>query len=169
MSKAGAENDKVEQLLSKVSLPELPDELKGRVTKAARGAWHESSPHIPWRVPVLRLAASAAAAVIIVTVANYANDRALAHWRSGGLAVIGRQLDVDLEAVPETPYGPVLMRLAIAARRSTGPDKVGLFDYLERFRQVLDEVQYNGSDRSPAPVNGPTQSLLTRPAFHMSA
>ncbi|MBN2134030.1 MAG: hypothetical protein JW741_31290 [Sedimentisphaerales bacterium] len=158
MSHGHDENDKVERLLQ-AARPGAPiGQLKARVTKAAREAWREGPADVPWRVPLRRLAVSAAAAALIVSLANLAADRSLMRGRAGGARVAQRET-VDLEGVPEEVYGSVARRLLAANLRA--PQAVGarLEEYREQMRQVLEEAQENGVANPPRAPNGRSRLL----------
>ena len=61
--------DEIKELMSKHRLAGPGPDLQEDVLRASKSAW-ESSDNVPWRMPVLRFAASLAAAVILVALAN---------------------------------------------------------------------------------------------------
>jgi hypothetical protein len=160
MNETDKESDALERLLKKASVGEPSRPLKERVTAAAREAWVAGEQQISWRVPLRRLAVSAAAAVFIISLTHYACDHLVGRWQSGTGGVVVRGLP-DLDALPETPYGPFVRRLAAARRKACGIDASALRDHAERTRQLLHEARPTEGAQSPAPANG--RSLLPVP------
>jgi hypothetical protein len=74
MNETNGENKQLESLLRKAHLPEPSPELKERITSGATKAWNQTSPELPWQIPVRRLIVSAAAAVFIIWMANSYSD-----------------------------------------------------------------------------------------------
>lgn len=148
MKDAYSENERIENLLRTVHLSEPSPHLRERITAEAKKVWNQAPSELPWRIPFRRLAVSAAAAVMIIWLANYSSDRALGRWRSAQVLAVVEQ-PADLGALPELPYGPFARRLVSVSRRSLGIDTSSLNDHVERVRQVLDETRRNGA-ASPA-------------------
>ena len=143
-----SENERLENLLKTAHLSEPSPQLKERITAEAKKLWNQSFQELPWLIPFRRLAASAAAAVLIIWLANYSSDRALGRWRSANvLAAIEQPGDFD--ALPELPYGPFARRLVSVNRRSLVVHTSSLSDHVERVRLILDETRQNGA---PAPA-----------------
>jgi hypothetical protein len=159
-----SQNEKLEKLLSKVNLLEPATELKERITAEAAKAWNQTLPELQWQTPVRRLIVSAAAAVLIIWLANSSSDYALARWRSGGSQVAHQQL-LDLDTLPEIPYGPLARGLVSSSRIPSITDASALRSYTETVRNVLDEMKQNEVSKPPAPAEGssrlfPSQSDL---------
>ncbi len=148
------ENEQIESLLRRAHVPEPSPQLRQRVTAEARKVWDQTSADIPWQIPLRRLAASAAAAVFIIWLANFSSDYTLAKWRPGGAPVTGQQ-PIDFDTLPEMPYGPFAKHLAAVDRRSPVIDASALSDYAETVRKLLDETSQNGV---PAPAVQPGDS-----------
>ncbi len=136
-------DNKIENILRKVHIPEPTPLLKERITTEAIKTWNESSGEIPWQIPVRRLAASAAAAVLIISIANFSSNHALKNWHPEDAQVTREQLP-DFEILPDMPYRPFVRHLGSLNRRSFKPDTSALHNYAERVRQILKETQQNG-------------------------
>ena len=155
-------NDPIERLLKQVRPPEPSPLLKRRVTGAAGRAWSETSSAVPWQIPLRRLAVSAAAAVLVVSLANIYSDYALARWRSAGSAAIGRS-PAESGAWAEAPYSPCVRWPANVMRASSARDVSALLNYVERVRQILNETPPNGAGEQPASMEGRGRLLPIRP------
>jgi len=73
----------MERLLKKARLAEPSAEFKARITRAAKEAWNEPPVEMPWRIGLRRLAVSAAAAVLMISSANYYSIWSVARWQAG--------------------------------------------------------------------------------------
>jgi cytochrome c-type biogenesis protein CcmH/NrfG len=153
------ENEQLEGLLRRAHSPEASAELKQRVTAEATKVWRQTSAELSWRIPIRRLVASAAAAVLIVSLTNYSSDRALDRWRSGETFAVS----AEYETLPEMPYGPFAKHLAAVSRKPSATNASALRDYIETVRRALDESPQNGVLISPAPAGG---SSRLAPAGH---
>jgi len=153
MNAKDAENNRIENFLRKAHLPEPSLPLKERITTAAKRAWSQSPLELPWLIPVRRLAASAAAAVVIIWLANYSSDCTLAQWQFGKSPTASDQ-PTEIEALPEMPYDPFVRRLASLDRRSCVIDASALNGHIEALRHILDETQQNGTTKPPIPTEG---------------
>ena len=71
MKPADKQFDEIEQRLKQARLAEPSAELRARIVGSARETWGKAPADIPWRIPLRHLAISAAAAVVIVSSANY--------------------------------------------------------------------------------------------------
>ena len=159
------ENKQVEDFLRKAHLSEPSSELKERIITEAAKTWNQTSPELPWQIPVRRLIVSAAAAVFIIWLTNCSSDYVLARWRIGGLSVTSHQ-SPDLDALPEIPYSPLARHLVSTGRKPSITDASALRNYAETVRRVLDEAQQNGVSKPPAPVEGRSCLLPTQPGFN---
>ena len=74
MNEKNVENKQLESLLRKAHLPEPSSKLKERITTEAKKIWLQTSPELPWQIPVRRLFVSAAAAVFIIWITNCSSD-----------------------------------------------------------------------------------------------
>jgi hypothetical protein len=148
-----SENEQFENLLRTAHLPEPSPQLKRRVTAEARKAWEQTSADIPWQIPLRRLAASAAAAVLIIWLANLSSDYTLAKWRPGSASVEAQQPS-DFDTLPEMPYGPLAKHLVSVDRKPRVIDASALSDYMENMRRLLEQTQQNGVSIPPVPPGG---------------
>lgn len=164
MNEKDLENDQLEHLLRRAHIPEPSPLLKERITTEARKAWNQTSLEMPWQIPLMRLVASAAAAVFIISIANFSSNHALKKWRPGDVRATREQLP-DLETLPEMPYRPFVRHLVSVNRRPSMPDASVLREYLETMRQVLDEAQQNGTLNQPAPAGGRSRLLPAQPGL----
>ncbi len=164
MNGMNEENDRIERLLEKARPAEPSAELRERVLCSAGNAWNESATLVPWWNGVRWLAASAAAAVLIVSFANYLSDRALAPWQSGG-ALAARVEDSPTEEFLEISYGP-LLKCIVAARRSAGRDAFTLPGYVERMRETLAETERSGASDTLAPGEGRSRMVPAGSSCH---
>lgn len=153
------ENERIESVLGRARLSGPSAKLKRRVTDRARKAWHQTSADIPWQIPLSYIAASAAAAVLIVWLANFSSECAVARWRSGGRLAAELQSEV-IDPLPEMPYGPFPKRLASIERRFSAIDASALSDYIESVRKVIDDIC---EKTVPAPAERPGESSLLLP------
>ena len=100
MNDKDMQNEQLESILRRAHVPEPSPELKERITAEAAKAWNQTSLELPWQIPVRRLIVSAAAAVLVIWLANCSSDYAVARWQSGGLPVVHQQPS-DLDELPE--------------------------------------------------------------------
>jgi len=165
MNDKDTQNDQLERFMRKTHLHKPSPELKERITAEATKAWNQTPPELSWQTPVRRLIASAAAAVLIIWLANYSSDYTLSRWQSGGLSVASHQPS-DFDAPPEIPYSPIARRLVSTGRKPSITDASALRNYAETVLRVLDETQQNGVPKSPAPVEGRSRLLPTQSGFN---
>ena len=164
MNEKDLENDKLEYLLRKAHIPEPSPLLKERITAEARKVWNQTSLETPWQIPIRRLAASAAAAVLIISIANFSNDRALKGWYPRDIRSTREQISKP-EVLPDMPYRPFVRHTVSVKRKPSIPDNSALRNYTERVRQILNEMQKNGASNGRMPDGGrsrlfPAQSSL---------
>ena len=159
MKDGNCENEWVEGLLARAHVPEPSPQLKQRITVEARKAWDKTPPDVPWQIPLRRLAASAAAAMLIIWLANFSSDYTLAKWRPGDSSTARVQPAV-FDTLPEMPYGPFAKHLAAVDRRSPAIDASALSNYAETVRKLLDET---GDSAVPAPAVQPGDSSRLTP------
>jgi hypothetical protein len=153
MNEKDAKNKQIEELLLKARLPEPSSELKKRITTEASKAWKQNSLELSWQIPVRRLIASAAAAVIIVWLTNSFFDYSPARWRSGGSQITNQQPS-DTDALQELLYSPLARHLVSNDRKLSITDTSALLNYTEAVRSILSESQQNGSSKPSAPAEG---------------
>ena len=162
MNEKDLENDKIEHLLRRAHIPEPSPLLKERITNEARKEWNQTSVELPWQIPLRRLVASAAAAVLVISLANYFSDLTLAHWWSGSVPITRLQPS-DLDVLPEMPYRPFVRHLVSVNRRPSVTDASALRNYVERVRQILKETQQNGASNEQVPDGGRGRLLPAKP------
>ena len=163
MNEKDLENDKIEHLLRRAHPSEPSPLLKERITTEAKKAWNRTTVEIPWQIPVRRLAASAAAAVLIISITNFSNDRALKGWYPRDIRTTREQIPKH-EVLPDMPYRHFVRHTVSINRKPSINNASALRDYTERVRQVLNEMQQNGASSEQVPDGGrsllvPTQSV----------
>jgi len=163
MNEISRENHEIERLLRRAKLPEPSAEIKERVTSAARKAWDGAAPDVPWQVPIRRLAVSAAAAVFIVSLANYCGDHAIARRQSRGFAAAMEE-PPDPGDWPQMPYSPLVRHLMMTSK-SSALNPATLLEYMERVRQILDESDPREAPDAVAPVEHRGRLLPARLNF----
>ena len=153
MKEKDMDNDKLEQLLRKAHPSEPSPLLKERITAEAKKAWNQASVEVSWQIPIMRLAASAAAAIIIVSITNFASNHSLKRWHPGDVEIIKVEVP-DLEELPEMPYSLLMRNLVSVNRRPSMPDASALCNYTERVRHILIETQQNSTSIEQVPDGG---------------
>ena len=156
------ENEKLEHILKKTYIPEPTAILKERITIKAKKVWHQSSEEIPWQIPIWRLIASAAAAVLIISIANFYNEHVLKRWHHKDTKTTSKQAP-DLDTLPEIPYRPFVRHLVSVNRKSSITDASALRDYTKRLQQALDEMQQNGGSNGQSPEGGRSRLFKVQP------
>ena len=131
--------DEMEQRLKQARLAKLSDELKARIVGSARQTWRTAPADIPWRIPLRRLAISAAAAVLIVSCANYFSSAAVAPWQADRPGTVRMQA-AHSQDTPEMPYSPFVRNL-IATSGTPTYDASALLDYFQNARRTLDGAE----------------------------
>ena len=149
MNETSRENQEIERLLRRAKLPEPSAELKERVITAARQAWGQTTPDIPWQIPIRRLVVSAAAAVLMVSLANYCGDHACAGWQSNGSTAAAEE-PADSGDWPEMSYSPLVRHLTTINRPVRSP--ATLLEYMEKLREILGESDPGEAPDAGAPV-----------------
>ena len=162
MNEKDIENDKIEHLLRKAHPSEPSPLLKEQIITEARKAWNQTSLEIPWQIPIRRLVASAAAAVLIISIVNFSSDHTLKKWRPGDTQVTRKQLP-DLEIMPDMPYRPFVRHLVSVNRKPSINNASALRDYTERVRHVLNEMQQNGASNQPVQDGGRSRLFPVQP------
>jgi hypothetical protein len=165
MNEKDAQNEQIESILRKAHLPGPSPELKERITASAKKAWHQSLPELPWLIPFGRLAASAAAAILIIWLANSSSDYTLARWRPGGLPVLHQQ-PPDLDILTETLYGSLVRHLVSSGRKPSMKDASALRSHAETVLRILDEARQSGVSKPPAPTEGRSRLFPTQSGFN---
>ncbi len=163
MSEINEEHRETEESLRRVR-PQGPSaELKGRVLLAARRAWRQESAHVPWQIPLRRLAASAIAAVLIMSLANLYGNRA-SGYRPAGAPTAGFAEPCDLDAIMDV-HAPVMRYMAIAGRSAWG-GAPALLEHLEMVRDALREAEQTEAAEEPAPVERRSRLLPSPSSLH---
>jgi len=139
-----SDNERIENLLRRVQLPEPSPQLRERITAEAKKVWTQAPSELPWLIPLRRLVLSAAAAVVIVWLANCFSDYASERWRAVKIVAAAEESG-DIDALPELPRGAFIGRLVSVGRQSLQIDASSLNRYMERVRQMLDESRQNGA------------------------
>lgn len=160
MSGMDTDQDKIERLMKAAGLPGPSDALKARVIAAAQKVWRRDSIDIPARIYLRRLAVAAAAAVIVVALADRYGDRTVSPWRSEDVAA-AIQEPVNLEVLLGSPdVAAVPLRLR---GRPSAIDASTLREHVARIRQILDETQ--GSANASTLVEGQSRVIPAQTGF----
>jgi hypothetical protein len=162
MNAKDAENKQLEELLKKAHLSGPSLQLKNQIIIGAKKAWNQTGVELSWLVPIRRLVASAAAAIIIIWLANYYSECALAQWQSEKFPSVTEQ-SPSLESLPEISYGQLVRRMVSVNRRPSTIDTSVLNDHAEALRRILDEAQQDRITRPSAPSGGRSH-LISNPA-----
>ena len=160
-----ADNKQIENILRKAHLPEPSPGLKERITAEAKKTWIRTSQELPWQVPVRRLIASAAAAVLIIWLTNSYSDYLMVRWQSSRPKIANQQRS-DFDELTEIPYSPFARHLVSAGRKPSITDASALRNYAETVRSILSESQQNGSSKPSAPVEGRSILLPEQSCFN---
>jgi hypothetical protein len=153
-----SQNERIEKLLGKARLPEPSPILKERITTEAKKIWNQAPLEIPWLIPVRRLVASVAAAVLIIWLANVSSDYSVARWQVGGGSAT-TQPSSESEILPELPYGSFVRNLVSISRELPATDGSGLGGYRDTVRQLLDEAQKNDTSVPSVPAGSRSRLL----------
>lgn len=152
MNLENTENKRLEELLKRAHLFEPSPDVRKQITTKAKSIWNRGPLDLPWLVPIRRLVVSAAAAMLVIALANVMSDLALSRW-----SVVAYASDTQpggVELLPEIPYSPFVMRLASLNNRSSVIDASALNSHVEALRHVLDESQQSEFASPPAPRRG---------------
>jgi len=159
MRSADGQFDEIEQCLKQARLAPPSDELKARVLGAARETWAKAPADIPWRIPLRHLALSAAAAVVIVSSANYFSTAAVAPWQASR-PVATRMETAHSEDMPEMPYSPFVRHL-IATSGAPAHDASVLLDYFQSVRKALNGAEQDETADRSGPSDRESRLLPT--------
>ena len=167
MNRSDKRFEEIERRLLRVRLAEPPAELKMRIVGAAEKAWQEAPADIPWRIPLRHLGLSAAAAVLIVSGANYFSVQAVAPWQADRLAAAppayaegspssnhgGDAHDTEeagSEDMPEVLYSPFVRNL-LALGQSPAQNVAALLDYMQSVRKALNSTEQDDAAEGSGP------------------
>ena len=146
-------------------MPGLSPQLQEQITSEAKKAWKQTEAELPWLIPFRRLVASAAAAIVIIWMADYYSESRLAQWQNVKFT-ISREQPSDLDALTEIPYSPLARHLVSAGRRVSITDASALRSYTETVRSILNESQQNGSSKPSTPAEGRSILLPKQSGFN---
>lgn len=163
MNAKNTENKQFEDLLRKAHLPGPSLQLKQQIIIGAKKTWNQTGAEMSWLIPFKRLVASAAAAIVIIWLANYYSDCALAQWQSEKFPAVTEQSS-DFESLPEISYGSFVRHMVSANRRSSMIDASVLNEHVEALRHILDEAQQNRITRPSAPPGGRSHLISNPPS-----
>ena len=153
MNETSSKHDKIEHLMQQVRPTGLSPQLKDRVTSVAVKAWGQAPPEVPWQIPLRRLAVSAAAAVLVVSLAHVFSHRVAGQWRPGESRTTSGK-PADLNDPLMTNYGDFVKHMAVSNYRPPGAGALMLRNYVEQVREMLEETQPNGDTGQPTPTPG---------------
>ena len=165
MNGKDAQNERLEKLLGKACLPEPSPILRKRILSEAKKAWNQAPSEIPWWIPVRRLVASVAAAVLVIWLANFTSDYSVARWQAGGFSSTN-QSSSGPEVLPDLPCGPFVRNLASTSYKLPATEASGLQDYMEATQQLLNEARENKTSVSPIPAGSRSRWLPKEPSIH---
>ena len=161
MNKRNKADNETERLLAKTRLAEPSRQLKEQITEAARNAWRETRGDVHWMIALRRLGLSAAAAVLIVLLADYVSEQVVTKHHRGDVSV-RRELP-DLDALPEAPYGALARYHVMAIRKPSRNGTSALREYSRRMQELLDEAQHHGVSDPPDSIDGSSHVLPVQP------
>jgi hypothetical protein len=153
MSKTDAEHEKLERLMRQASISEPSDALKRHVTEAAQSVWTANPDDVPVQVLLVRLATSAAAAVLLIASAECFSS----HVAPEEHPAIVRSTAEPANLVPLLESYDLMIARHLTTNIRTGVqvDARAVRTHLERTRKTLDESQRNGISGSTEGRSGP--------------
>ncbi len=163
MSELNEEHVECERILRRARASDPSDELRSRIAQAAREAWRDTVPSVPWQVPVGRLVASTMAATIVISLANLYGDHASTN-RPAPEPTAEHAEPCDLDVMTEP--NPSLVRYAVMAGSPAQPDASALFKYVKRARETLREIEHNETPDEPNPVERRSRLLPGFTSLH---
>jgi hypothetical protein len=116
-------------------LVEPSSQLKERVKNAALAAWYETPEDVAWWIPIRRLGIAVAAAVVMVSCANYASDQAGMRWQIADEIDAGEFVS-DPDEMGDATDMALVRHLTVTLRPI---DMAAVREYQEQVRQMLDE------------------------------
>ncbi len=120
--------------------------LRDRVLQAGHAAWAEAaaSAEVSWRLPVLRFAACATAATLLIGMANLADGHFVVMRQFQGHCVPAAAPSAAVEAYPG--LSPRMMRSASRPPAGALPQTLGYLRQAEQLRQADPAPRGNSSD-----------------------
>jgi hypothetical protein len=117
---------------------------------------------VPWQVPLRRLALSAAAVLLIASVANRLSD--LAQPRPPTKAPMTNGVtSPDLDELTEAVYSPLRHRLRVNLGKPPRVEAATLRNRLETEYRLLNEIENGGNQTQPTPGGGRSRLPWYRP------
>lgn len=139
---------KVEWLLRQAKPSDASAPTKARTMDAAKRAWEQTQTDIPWQVPLRRLAGSAVAALVLISLANN-----LGSWvvpkPVDRAASASEAYSADPEDFYLAEYGIVVTVVPASSYRSSAPGGLTVSDYMEQLQEMLDEDRARESRSQP--------------------
>jgi len=167
MNEANNNLNRIEHQLRHAHLAEPSAQLQARTIKSMCEVWQRTPAEIPWQIPVRRLAACIAAALLIVSLATLYGDHVSGpgpHRRPPFVCL----KTVDLDTLAEVPLdsqnmvyarnlGPVFLQWESVDAASTA-----LFEHTEQLRQALREAEQGELQNEQTPVRRGSHLLPDR-------
>ncbi len=143
------EHADTERLLRRVRPTEPSTQLKALVLQTAREAWPGASTNIPWQIPIRRLALSAVAATVLISLANLYADHASGHEPAAiPIAEHVEPCDPEVMTVPNASS----IRYVVTTVRSIPTDASILSNHLEEVRETLGATERDEKSDGPDPI-----------------
>lgn len=163
MSEMDEEHQETEDTLKRVRPQEPSAELKAKILRAARDAWREEPAHVPWQIPIRRLAASVAAAVLMIFLANlYGNSAPM--YRPAGAPTAGIAEPCDLDSIMDV-HIPLIRYMATAGRPAQGGAST-LLQHLEMVQEALRETERKDTSEESAPLERRSRLFPSLSSLH---
>jgi len=153
MKDSDAKHDEIARLLATMRVPEPSEQLRNRVTEAARAAWNEGPADVPWQIPLRRLALSAAAVLLITSLTNRLTDPARSRPPTSTPVATGVP-SPELDDLTEAVYGPLRRRLRVNLGKPPGVEAATLRNRLETEYRLLNEIENSRNQTPPTPGAG---------------
>ncbi len=153
MSHGDAEYDRIERLMKQATVSDLSEALKKRVVGAARKAWLEDRDDVPARIVLVRLAISAAAAILVVSSAEFYSRHVASHEHPGVIRPATES--ADLGVTLQLHDLKIVRHLVTNVRGGSQIDAQAVRTHVERTRKTLDESPKNGISGSTEGRSGP--------------
>ena len=160
MNEANPEHDKIEHLVKQTQLVGPSPQLRDRAVGAAARAWGKAPPEVPWQIPLRRLAVSAVAAVLVISLADAFSKHIAIQWHHERPLAI-RNEPIDFNDLSVTSYGDFVRHVAVSGYRSSGGSGPALRTYLEQVREMLKGTQPIADKTQPASTPGRSRLVPT--------